>query len=61
VIDPNGASIRAQNDTKINQLKIEQTSNLLIDLRHRRCSLLERQRARALPSRVRTTATRTGA
>ncbi len=31
VIDGNGKSIRAQNDTKINLLKIEQSSNILID------------------------------
>ncbi len=31
VIDGNGKSIRAQNDTKINLLKIEQSSDLLID------------------------------
>jgi hypothetical protein len=31
VIDANGKSIRAQNDTKINLLKIEQASNILID------------------------------
>ncbi len=31
VIDGNGKSVRAQNDTKINLLKIEQSSDLLID------------------------------
>jgi hypothetical protein len=31
VIDSNGVSIRSQNDTKINLLKIEQSSNVLID------------------------------
>jgi polygalacturonase len=31
VIDANGKSIRAQNNTKINLLKIEQSSNILVD------------------------------
>jgi polygalacturonase len=31
VIDANGKAIRAQNDTKINLVKIEQSSNILID------------------------------
>ena len=31
VIDANGKAIRAQNDTKINLFKIEQSSNILID------------------------------
>jgi hypothetical protein len=31
VIDGNGKSIRAQNDTKINLLKIEQSTNILVD------------------------------
>jgi polygalacturonase len=31
VIDANGVAIRAQNDTKINLLKIEESSNILVD------------------------------